>query len=185
MDDLFSIKPVKQNPRQAKNLQAARQVPQPIFNRGDFEYTLQKAFAPTAPARVPPTPPSLPISKRHNRGAAAAPAAPIAPTAPAPPPPVTILSSFQLKSQDGTVTFNVRPGQNPALNAPDKRSKGEVPKDWTCTACGFESTSYDGARVHRQRCGKKENVICPVCQKSISKSNTTHLKMCPSLKKKN
>ena len=80
---------------------------------------------------------------------AAAPAAPIAPTAPAPPPPVTILSSFQLKSQDGTVTFKVRPGQNPALNAPDKRSKGEVPKDWTCTACGFESTSYDGARVHR------------------------------------
>ena len=141
MDDLFSIKPVKQNPRQAKNLQAARQVPQPIFNRGDFEYTLQKAFAPTAPARVPPTPPSLPISKNHNRGAAAAAAAPIAPTAPAPPPPVTILSSFQLKSQDGTVTFNVRPGQNPALNAPDKRSKSEVPKDLICTVCGFESTS--------------------------------------------
>ena len=32
---------------------------------------------------------------------------------------------FQLKSQDGTVTFNIRPGQNPALNAPDKRSKGK------------------------------------------------------------
>ena len=52
--DVFSVKPVKQNLRKAKNLQAARQVPQPIFNRGDFEYTLQKAFAPTAPARVPP-----------------------------------------------------------------------------------------------------------------------------------
>ena len=181
MDDLFSIKPVKQNPRQAKNLQAARQVPQPIFNRGDFEDTLQKAFAPTVPARVPPTPPSRPISKRHNRGAAAV---PVAPTAPAPPPAVPVLSSFQMKSEYGTVTFNVRPGQNATLNAPDKRSKGEVPKDWICAVCGFESTSYDGARVHRQRCGKKENVICPVCQKSISKSNTTHLKMCPSLKKK-
>ena len=112
------------------------------------------------------------------------PVAPAAPTAPAPPPAVPVLSSFQMKSEYGTVTFNVRPGQNATLNAPDKRSKGEVPKDLICTTCGFESTSYDGARVHRQRCGKRENVICPVCQKSISKSNTTHLKMCPSLKKK-
>ena len=71
-----------------------------------------------------------------------------------------------------------------ALNAPDKRSKGEVPKDWICLTCGIPLSSYNDARVHRQRCGKRENVICPVCQKSVSKSKTTHLKMCPSLKKR-
>ena len=142
MDDLFTINPVKQNPRQERILQAARQVPQPPFNRGDFGEALEKAFAPTAPkpvpqpapkpvsnvnrrdmeeviskalssaAHPPPTPPHPPVSKRPSKGVKV------------PPPPVSQRPSRGATALPpappiqvhypggGTVLFNIRPGQN-------------------------------------------------------------------------